>query len=464
MQNVPILPMPTAHVIGLGRSGITAARLLNQEGWQVSVSDTGHSDGLLKRKQELEQQGISVDLGTKFDLAQCAVQPDRIVVSPGVPWQLPSLMVAREQGIEMMGEMELAWRSLQHCPWVGITGTNGKTTTTAITAAIFQAAGLRATACGNIGYSASELALQKEPPDWVIAEVSSYQAESSSTLAPDIGVWTTFSPDHLERHGTIECYREIKALLLHRSQQRVLNGDDDYLRNGLMDRWPEACWTSTKGREALVGHPQQAPIPTAYLKAGWVMVEQQQILPVSALRMRGLHNQQNLLLAVAAAHLAGIESDAIAKAIADFPGVPHRLEHICTWKGVDFINDSKATNYEAASVGLAAMDSPTILIAGGEAKDGEDTQWLQMIQDRAAAVLLIGSAAPTFAQRLDTVGYTSYEIVETLERALPRAMELIQQTQAHAVLLSPACASFDQYKNFEHRGDHFRQLCPSPSL
>ncbi len=456
--------MPTAHIIGLGRSGITAARLLNQDRWQVSVSDIGQSEGLSDLKKELESEGISVALGTKFDLQALAVEglnrPDRIVVSPGVSWQLPSLVAAREQGIEAMGEMELAWRYLNHCPWVGITGTNGKTTTTAITAAIFQAAGLQAPACGNIGDSASELALSGKTPDWVIAEVSSYQVESSSTLAPDIGVWTTLSPDHLERHGTLECYREIKALLLHRSQQRILNGGDDYLRNALMDRWPNAFWTSTQGNQALV-QGKQSPMPMVYLENGWVMVEGQQMLPTKALRMRGEHNQQNLLMAVAVAHLAGIERDAIATAIANFPGVPHRLEHICTWRDIAFINDSKATNYEAAQTGLAAVEGPAILIAGGEAKDGNDADWLRTIQDQAATVLLIGTAASTFAQRLDNVGYTRYEIVETMDKALPRSIELAKSTQAKTVLLSPACASFDQYKNFEIRGDHFRQLCPT---
>ncbi|MGF1600851.1 MAG: UDP-N-acetylmuramoyl-L-alanine--D-glutamate ligase [Thermosynechococcaceae cyanobacterium] len=460
--------MPTAHVIGLGRSGITAARLLNQDGWQVSISDTGQSEGLVDLQRKLESEGMSVALGTKFDLDEIAPEapslPDRIVVSPGVSWQLPSLVAARERGIETMGEMELAWRYLKHCPWVGITGTNGKTTTTAITAAIFQAAGLNAPACGNIGDSASELALSSQTPDWVIAEVSSYQSESSSTLAPKIGVWTTLSPDHLERHGTLERYREIKASLLERSQQRVLNGDDDYLCNHLMDRWPDAHWTSVQGNQALVSPTDNAPLPMAYLEAGWVMVDGKKIVPINALRMQGSHNQQNVLLAIAVAHLAGIEKDAIATAISNFPGVPHRLEHICTWQGIDFINDSKATNYDAAQTGLAAVKGPAILIAGGEAKDGDDSQWLATIKAKAAAVLLIGSAAPRFAQRLETVGYTHYERVETMGKALTRAIALAPQSQARSVLLSPACASFDQYQNFECRGDHFRQLCPIEAI
>ena len=175
--------------------------------------------------------------------------------------------------------------------------------------------------------------------------------------------------------------------------------------------------------------------------------------------MPGMHNQQNLLMAVAAAKLAGIEKKAIAEAITTFSGVPHRLEYICNYQGVEYINDSKATNYDAADVGLKSVAAPVILIAGGEAKEGDDTAWIAQIKARAAAVLLIGEAASTFARRLQESGYENYEIVETLENAIVRSVDLAQATQAKVVLLSPACASFDQYLSFEHRGEHFRQLC-----
>ncbi len=459
--------MPVAHVIGLGRSGIAAARLLSQKSWQVSVGDAGQSAALEARQQSLAQEGIAVSLGSPFSLAALAAaglaRPDLVVVSPGVPWSLPALVEARQQGVETIGEMELAWRHLQDRSWVGITGTNGKTTTTALVAAMFQAAGLKAPACGNIGYSACEVALLNEPVDWVIAEVSSYQSESSPTLAPTIGVWTTFTPDHLERHGTLECYREVKALLLNRSQHKVLNGDDAYLSHGLLWRWPDAYWTSTQDinfgdRPEHVNQPH-CPTIAVTVQDGWVTMGQEPILPVTALRMPGAHNQQNLLLAVAVAHLAGIPKAAIAQAVETFPGVPHRLEYICTHSGIEYINDSKATNYDAAQTGLAAVAAPAILIAGGEAKAGDDQLWLDTIQTQAAAVLLIGAAASQFANRLQTVGYTSIYSVETLENAVRQSVALAQQHQAKTVLLSPACASFDQYQNFEERGDHFRQLC-----
>jgi UDP-N-acetylmuramoylalanine--D-glutamate ligase len=445
-----LLEMPIAYVVGLGKSGMSAARLLKRDGWQVTVSDRNASESLHPLQQQLQAEGITVKLGDRF-VPDSAMQ--RIVVSPGVPWDLPALTQARELGIETMGEMELAWRSLSHLPWIAITGTNGKTTTTALIAAIFQSAKLHAPACGNIGYAACEVALESSAhaPDWVIAEISSYQIESTATLTPQIGIWTTFTPDHLARHYTLENYFNIKAQLLNQSRDRILNGDDPYLRKALTDRWANACWISTTGR-AVVNSG-------AYLEQGWVMFQGESIVPVSALRMVGAHNQQNLLMAVTAARLAGIEQEAIAHAIENFPGVPHRLEQVCTWQGIDLINDSKATNYDAAAVGLSAVQPPAILIAGGEAKAGDDSDWIRTIQARAAAVLLIGSAAPAFAQRLEQANYLNYEVVETLERAVPRAAELARQQQVGVVLLSPACASFDQFQSFEDRGDRFRQLC-----
>lgn len=468
--------MPNAYVIGLGKSGVAAAKLLKQDGWEVIVSDRSNSPSLQQQQQELQQDEIAVNLGHSVNLDNSNL-PGLIVVSPGVPWDLPVLVRARQLGIETIGEMELAWRHLNCVPWVGITGTNGKTTTTALTAAIFQTAGLKAPACGNIGYAACELALEAKGErleatdkkltiqnpqskiqnrlDWVIAEVSSYQIESSLSLAPRIGIWTTFTPDHLSRHYTLERYYSIKERLLRQSEQQIINGDDAFLSHKGINEWSNAYWTSVKGKAHLLCNPDKG----VYIQDGWVYVQNEQIVNVSALRMAGEHNQQNLLMAVVAARLAGIDKEAIALAIANFPGVPHRLEHICTWAGIDFINDSKATNYDAAQVGLASVDSPAILIAGGEAKAGDDSSWIQTIQAKTAFVLLIGDAAPVFAQRLKQANYSNYEIVETMERAVPKAAELAKQYQARVVLLSPACASFDQYQNFEQRGDHFRLLC-----
>lgn len=456
--------MNIAHVIGLGKSGLGAARLLRYQGWQVWVSDRGDNDSLRAQQQVLSQEGIHVQLGHSYTIHN--LSPDRprlIVVSPGVPWDIPGLVEARAEGLDVIGEMGLAWRNLREVPWVGITGTNGKTTTTALTAAIFQGAGLQAPACGNIGNSAAELVLdrlhQSEPKalDWVIAELSSYQIESSAEVSPKIGLWTTFTPDHLNRHYTLDNYFEIKGHLLDQSEIQIFNGDDPMLRERAIEQWPDAIWTSTQGQSSLPRNAERG----IYLEQGWVMDRGEAIVEASSLRMVGEHNQQNLLMAVAAARQAGLEAAAIAQAVAQFPGVVHRLEWVGTGYGADFINDSKATNYDAAEVGLRAVQGPVILIAGGEAKEGDDRAWIRQIKAKAATVLLIGDAAATFAQRLREEGYGSVEVVETLEAAVPRSIELVPAKGAKTVLLSPACASFDQYKSFEHRGDDFRTRCQS---
>lgn len=448
--------MPNAHVLGLGQSGLAAAKLLKAKGWQVKVSDEGSSTNLIRMQEQLAVEGISVNLGQKLHWNQFNINGDRphlLIVSPGIAWDHPALQKAREMRIETIGEVELAWRYLSDRPWVGITGTNGKTTTTAITAAIFQAAGYHAPACGNIGVPTCELALMAQPPDWAIAEISSYQIESSPHVQPRIGIWTTFTPDHLSRHYTIESYSNIKAHLMHQSRQVILNGDDPYLAKHGAKLFPEAIWTSCTTKLTA------ATDSGAYIHDNQLMFAGESVLPIACFRLLGDHNRQNLLMAVAAAKLAGIESKFIERAVSEFNGVPHRLEQIRNYRGIDFVNDSKATNYDAAVVGLKSTVSPTVLIAGGQAKQGNADEWLALIKQKAIATLLIGEAAPKFAHLLDEANYSSYEIVETLEAAIPRASHLAQTFAAKTVLFSPACASFDQYANFEQRGDHFRQLC-----
>ncbi|HEY9767367.1 MAG TPA: UDP-N-acetylmuramoyl-L-alanine--D-glutamate ligase [Coleofasciculaceae cyanobacterium] len=457
--------MPTGEIIGLGRSGIAAARLLNKDGWQVTLVDSAtesqialRSDEKLRAsQQQLNQEGVIVKLNSSLLEAEA---PDLIVVSPGVPWDIKILATARQQNIETIGEIELAWRYLNQIPWVGITGTNGKTTTTALIAAIFQAAGLNAPACGNIGNAACELAIKNFAAsgdrsfDWIIAELSSYQIESSVKLAPQIGIWTTFTPDHLSRHQTLENYYQIKASLLRRCQQKIINGDDRYLQTAGLEFGKDVIWTSVQGQNSF----NDDRLVEVYIEDASIVAFGELIAPVSLFKMPGKHNLQNLLVAVAAAKLAGIDKKAIALAIASFPGVAHRLEYICTHQGIKFINDSKATNYDAAEVGLNSVEAPVILIAGGEAKSGDDTAWIDSIKAKAAVVLLIGEAASEFAQKLSARGFERYQIVETMENAVKQSLKLAQN-QAKVVLLSPACASFDQYLSFEDRGQHFRQLC-----
>ena len=450
--------MEKVNIIGLGKSGIAAAKLLQQHNHLATIYDSSQAPELEKVKQDLAQQGITVKLGQNPPL-EGEDKSSLIVISPGVPWDIPILLEARKQGIETIGEMELAWRYLQKSPWITITGTNGKTTTTALIEAMLKAGGVDVSACGNIGYAASQLAcsvIENTLPEWIVAEVSSYQIESSQELRPKIALWTTFTPDHLARHKTIENYAAIKASLLERSHLKILNGDDPYLYNlGANLDWKNVHWTSVKGKEYLRGSLEKG----IYIEDSWIVAFKELIAPISLFKMIGQHNTQNLLMAIGAARLAGVSKNAIVETISSFSVVSHRLELITTLNGIDYINDSKATNYDAAEVGLSSVNAPVILIAGGEAKEGDDTAWLKQIKAKCSAVLLIGEAAPHFAQRLAEVGYEKYEIVEEMEKAVIRAKELAEVYQAKAVLLSPACASFDQYPSFEHRGDHFRDIC-----
>jgi UDP-N-acetylmuramoylalanine--D-glutamate ligase len=440
--------MPTAHVLGLGKSGVAAARLLKSKGWQVEASDRGLNPSLLQQQTQLLADGISVELDHSPNFDRLATPIHLLIVSPGIPWDVPALARARQLGIETIGEVELGWRYLNHLPWLAITGTNGKTTTTALAAAIWRTAGFNAPACGNIGLPISQIALDSASVDWIIAELSSYQIESAPSIKPRLGIWTTFTPDHLDRHYTTEIYSGIKASLIRRSQQIILNSDDRYLAQHGKDLCPNAIWTSCD--TATTG---------AYIASNWVKFGGESVLPLSKFKLLGNHNLQNLLMAVTAAKLAGIESAAIESAVTNFLGVPHRLELISDRDGVSFINDSKATNYDAAFMGLQSVPDSVILIAGGKAKQGDAVAWLELIKQKVATVLLIGTAAPIFAQLLTNIGYKNYEIVETLDHAVKRSLILATQLQVKTVLFSPACASFDQYANFEVRGDHFRQLC-----
>ncbi|NCO76196.1 MAG: UDP-N-acetylmuramoyl-L-alanine--D-glutamate ligase [Cyanobacteria bacterium] len=449
--------MRKVNIIGLGKSGIAAAKILQKNNEEVIIYDSKKTESLEKIKDNLALENITVKLGENISLKDENL-PELIIISPGVPYDIPILIEARRKGIKTIGEMELAWQYLKSYPWIGITGTNGKTTTTALIEAMLKAGNIKTSACGNIGYAACELALSalENPPQWVVAEISSYQIESSQELSPKIGIWTTFTSDHLARHKTLENYHKIKASLLQRSHYKILNGDDNYLHNfGLNLHWKNTFWTSVKGKDYLLGDIEKG----VYLEDSWIVAFKELIAPISLFKMVGKHNLQNLLMATAAAKLAGVSKSAIVETISSFTGVSHRLELITTINGVAYINDSKATNYDAAQVGLDSVESPVILIAGGEAKEGDDTSWINKIKEKCVLVLLIGDAANLFAENLDKAGFKNYEIVKEMDKAVFRSHEIAEEKGAKVVLLSPACASFDQYRSFEHRGDDFRELC-----
>ncbi|MCS5698406.1 UDP-N-acetylmuramoyl-L-alanine--D-glutamate ligase [Cyanobium sp. FGCU-52] len=450
-------------VIGMGRSGIGAARLLRNEGRRVVILESRGDEASEGLARSLRAEGIDVRLATPLSLESFEALgslPDLVVVSPGIRWDHPVLESLRQRGVAVQGEMAPAWRATAGIPWIGITGTNGKTTVTHLVHHLLTSAGLDAPLCGNVGFSAAELALARSGaaaarPDWLVVELSSYQIEAAPELAPRIGLWTTLTPDHLERHGTLDNYRAIKRRLLENAEVRILNADDADLRSRASS-WEAATWVSAGPRAALPAGIE----PEVWIEEGSVQARQGPLFAADCLAMPGAHNRQNLAMATAVGLQLGLAPALMEAAFRSFTGVPHRLERIREQDdGLLWFNDSKATNYDAAEVALRALDGPLVVLAGGQSKQGDATAWLRELQRQAAAVVLYGAAREEFRGLLEASGYGgAIHAVEGMEEAVPLAARLARESGSRAVLLSPACASFDQYSDFEARGDHFRRL------
>ena len=455
--------MTLSVVVGLGRSGIGAARLLRARGAEVVVLESSENDACQRKSADLRGQGIDVRLGQPLDMA--SFEPwlselDQVVISPGISWTHPTLEALRTRGIPVRGEMAVAWEALKERPWIGITGTNGKTTVTHLLHHVLSHGGLQAPMAGNMGFSAAELALEclegtSPQPDWVVMEMSSYQIEAAADVAPRIGIWTTLTPDHLERHGSLEAYRAIKRGLLERSQLAILNGDDpDISRSRFSWGQTRVSWVSTVQEES-----EKDGCRLSVSHDGWVCDGERKLFSADALAMPGAHNRQNMLLVTAAALEAGLQPETIDSALRCFEGVPHRLESLGTVQGIPVFNDSKATNYDAAAVGLQSVPNPVVLLAGGQTKEGDAQPWLQLLKERSSAVVLFGSGADELRGLIEASAFTgAVSTHRDLDDAVAQALELARQQQAGSLLLSPACASFDQYSDFEARGNHFREL------
>lgn len=429
-----------ALVVGLGASGVAAARLLAREGWRVTVNDRAGADALGERLGQLPE-GCRCVLG---DHPLALLEGLSLVVaSPGVPWDLPLLAAARERGIEVVAEVELACRFLT-APLVGITGSNGKTTTTALTGAILEAAGWRAAVGGNIGTPAAELAVGG---DWdaVVLELSSFQLEGCAALRPRVGVLLNLSPDHLDRHPTMAAYLAAKVRLFARQRPdewAVLNRDDAPLR-GL----------ATPSRQVFFSLSDRTA--EAHLAGGRLVLDGAPLLPRDELPLLGDHNVANALAAALAAARLGVPREAIAGALATFTGLPHRHQQVAAARGVRFVDDSKGTNIGATAAGLAGYPPGSIhLILGGLGKGQDFRALAPAVTGRVARAYLIGAAAEEIAAGL--AGVVPCEACGTLAVAVERAFALARP--GDTVLLSPACASFDQFANYADRGEQFARL------
>ncbi|WP_320667067.1 UDP-N-acetylmuramoyl-L-alanine--D-glutamate ligase [Prochlorococcus sp. MIT 1307] len=450
-------------IIGLGRSGIGAAKLLNSEGHQVIVFESREGPSYKAHAEKLKGQGIQVELGTPLKLS--SFQPwlnqlSSVVISPAIPWNHPVLNELRSQGVHIKGEITLAWEHLKHLPWVGITGTNGKTTVTHMLNHVLEQNQLVAPMGGNVGNSAAEIALaylkKKQKPDWLIMELSSYQLEASPEISPNIGIWTNLTPDHLERHGNLEVYSNIKRRLLENSVVPIYNADDRFLskqKNSLK----EGIWISAKDQNNTNNSAE-----FWINDKGMIIEKGKELFHSSVLNMPGIHNLQNLLIVTAAARQTGLSASNIKKSISTFTGVPHRLEKLGCLHGLNIFNDSKATNFESAKMGLIAVSPPTIILAGGQPKEGDPSEWLKAIHKRACGIVLFGSGATHLKNLIELSNFQgTISCCKELEKAVTIAIEIGKNKKAKSLILSPACASFDQYKDYEERGEHFQKLISS---
>jgi UDP-N-acetylmuramoylalanine--D-glutamate ligase len=434
-------------VVGLGKSGVASALFLKVHGARVTVSDMKSGDELRNEIPVLLDHGITVETGGHGE--RTFRGQDLIVVSPGVPVDAPLLVQARSLGEAVIGEIELASQFLPG-PIVAITGSNGKTTTTTLTGEILAAAGMPALVGGNIGTPAISLAEQAKPETVIVLEVSSFQLETIQTFRPKIAVVLNVTPDHLDRHRTLEVYADAKARIFENQRGEdfaVLNADD-----------PVCVTMAARTRVQVFWFSRQKEVEQgAWVRDGNILFrngsQQREVMLVSEIPLKGAHNLENVLAAVCAGALMGCAPEKIRQTVVDFKAVEHRLEFVATIRGVDYYNDSKATNVDATIKALESFPSNIHLILGGKDKGSDYAVLNDLLRQRVKRVYTIGAAAAKIESQIKGV-----EVVhaETLENALRKANAAAQP--GDVVLLAPACASFDQFKSYEHRGKMFKEI------
>lgn len=440
----PPLPKGPFLVVGLARSGQAAARLLAGRGESVRAVDSGHPEGAGR----LSELGVEVLLDTD-GLAQ--LEGTRTVVkSPGVPREAPAIAAALQRGIEIVGELELAWRALPN-RFVAVTGTNGKTTTVELLGHLYRSAGEPVAVAGNVGKPLSALVGEVEADATVVCECSSFQLEDASLFAPECAVFLNLAPDHLDRHGAIESYFDAKLRIF------ANQGNDDVAIYNADEPALDGIDLGGCARRIAFGTGPD-PEREVALAAGTIFYDGEPLIAVSALGLIGEHNVANAMAAAAAALSMGIGREAVCAGLRSFAGVPHRLEPVAEIAGVRYVNDSKATNVAAAAVGLRAFERGVHVILGGSEKEEEFAPLLGPVRERCAACYLIGETAERLATELDPVRAAGIELhrCADLEDAVRRAAAVA--IRGEVVLLSPACASFDAFANYEARGERFREI------
>jgi UDP-N-acetylmuramoylalanine--D-glutamate ligase len=437
----------TVSVVGLARSGISAAQLIHRLGGRVLASDSAARASLPADVWQLQREGCR--LWTGGHPAEAFDGADLVVVSPGVPLTLPALSGVRGRGVPVIGELELGWLVME-ADLIAITGTNGKTTTTALTGELLRSEARPTLVAGNIGTPLCEHALDFPADGLVVAEVSSFQLESTARFRPRVAAVLNITPDHLDRHGSVEGYMEAKARIFANQTAAdcaVLNADDPVTAGLAARAAGRILWFSRL-------RPQEHGV---FVGDGWILAKLdghvEPICPITEITLRGLHNVENVLAATACALWTGMAPEAIRRGIAGFRGVEHRIERVRDDRGVVFYNDSKGTNVASTIKALESFTEPVVLIAGGKGKGQDFSPLADAARGRVRHAILIGVDRDKLRGPLAAAGASTEDAV-SMEEAVELAA--VAARAGDVVLLSPACASFDMFDNFEHRGRVFK--------
>ncbi|HET8565088.1 MAG TPA: UDP-N-acetylmuramoyl-L-alanine--D-glutamate ligase [Solirubrobacterales bacterium] len=440
----PPLPRGPFLVVGLARSGQAAARMLAARGEAVRAVDSGRPEGAAGLKRVgvevfLDTDGVALLEGTRT-----------VVKSPGVPREAPVIATALEREIEVVGEVELAWRALPN-RFVAVTGTNGKTTTVELLGHIYRCAGEPVAVAGNVGTALAELVGEAPAEETIVCECSSFQLEDTVAFAPECAVFLNLAPDHLDRHRDLESYLAAKLRIFANQGNddvAVYNADDPFLAGtdlGGCARRVAFCTGAALDCEVAVAE-------------GTIFYDGEPLLPLAELGLFGEHNVANAMAAAAAALAMGIDREAVREGLRSFAGVPHRLEQVAQIGGVRFVNDSKATNVASATVGIRAFGGGVHAILGGSEKEEPFTPLIDPIRERARACYLVGASAERMARELAPVLEAGVELHRCADLGDAVRRAAAGAGAGEVVLLSPACASFDAFENFEARGERFREI------
>lgn len=439
-----------ALVCGMAKSGIAAAGLLHRLGAVVTLQDRKPRAEAPEAALALEKEGVRLYTGANPDAIAC--EQDVIVLSPGIPCDLPFIAAAEAGGVPVISEVELAF-GLTPCPVTAITGTNGKTTTTTLVGEIMKAVRPQTAVVGNIGvpYSAEVERLTAE--DWVVAEISSFQMEKAKTFHPHISAVLNITPDHLNRHKTMEVYIAMKERVFAKQTAAdfcILNYGDSVCR-AMAEKTAAQVFFFSSAEEPAAG---------IFLRGEEICIRwggiAETLLSVRELQILGVHNYENVMAAAAMAICAGVPPDTIRSVLRGFAGVEHRIEYVATVDGVAYYNDSKGTNVDASIRAVLAMERPIVLIGGGYDKGVSFDEWTKLFPGRVKHLVLIGVTAEQIKASAEKNGFTAISLCDTFEAAVDLCREKAEA--GDCVLLSPACASWGMFENYEQRGEQFKAL------